>query len=396
MLDAGGRRASVVTGNESPFERALCSLHAAALDDARWLAASGLIDQACGLKGQGLVVGRDVPQDGVDLSFTRFCFGGRRNEELERLYFGTYHAVDERLPRLRRLPEGELVHVSQLYTDEEKKSSVAYNEVLALGHSRDSLNVRLDGPEGSRIVWSPADPVDAEGWSSARVGTVRRLLPHLRQYVRVRQALVDARALGASAIELLENRRLGIIRLDRRARVLEANDRACAILRGENGLLYRDGHLKASLREDDAALQRLLAQALPQLGGPGAGGSMFVHAAESPARLMLHVSPVGGETPAEGGSRIGALVLVADADGRGSYDPDRLGALLGLTRAESHVAALLAEGMTVGEIAAGRGRSVASIRFHLKHIFVQYGLTRQVELVELVRRLADLDPALRR
>ena len=54
---------------------------------------------------------------------------------------------------------------------------------------------------GSRIVWGIADPVD--GHSSSQIETVSRVLPHLRQYVRVRSALVDAGALGTSVAELL-------------------------------------------------------------------------------------------------------------------------------------------------------------------------------------------------
>ena len=42
------------------------------------------------------------------------------------------------------------------------------------------------------------------------------LLPHLQQFVRVRQALVGAEALGASAAGLLDNTQIGVIDLDRR------------------------------------------------------------------------------------------------------------------------------------------------------------------------------------
>ena len=39
------------------LERILASLHAAALGDARWTEVSGLIDEACGTKGNFLVSG---------------------------------------------------------------------------------------------------------------------------------------------------------------------------------------------------------------------------------------------------------------------------------------------------------------------------------------------------
>ena len=57
-----------------------------------------------------------------------------------------------------------------------------------------AINVRLDGPNGTRIVWSVNDPFDGDGWSSAQLDSVRRLLPHIRQTVRVQQALNGAGA----------------------------------------------------------------------------------------------------------------------------------------------------------------------------------------------------------
>ena len=186
--------------------------------------------------------GDGAVQDDVDIFFARFCYRGQRREDWEREYFAVFHARDERIPRLRVLPDSELVHVSSLYTEEEKKLSAAYNEALPRSGTRDSLNVRLDGPDGSRIVWAIADPVDSDGWSSERVETIGRLLPHLRQFVRMRQALVGARALGASMIELLDNVRTSVVQLDRRARIMAANDRASAFLR----ILRADGRNEAA------------------------------------------------------------------------------------------------------------------------------------------------------
>ena len=273
------------------FERILRSLHAAVLDEGRWPAASALIDEACGSKGNTLVFGDGAAQDDINIFFARICRRGQRHTELERQYFEVYHAVDERLPRLRQLPDSLVVPASSLFTNEERKTSVVYNEMLPSNDSRDGLNVRLDGPGGSRIVWSLADPVDRDGWSSARIGTIQCLLPHLRQFVRVRQALVDARALGSSVVELLDNARTGVIQLDRRARVVAANDRAHELLRKGDGLSDQNGFLCASMSADDAELQRLLAQALPFLGGQGVSGSMRVRRPHSLPRLVVHVSP---------------------------------------------------------------------------------------------------------
>ena len=59
-------------------------------------------------------------------------------------------------------------------------------------------------------------------------------------------------------------------------------------------------------------------------------------------------------------------------------------AALGLTRAETEVAVWLAEGRTVGEIAAATGRQKRSIYWLLEQIYAKLGVRRQVDLVRLV------------
>ena len=43
---------------------------------------------------------------------------------------------------------------------------------------------------------------------------VRRLMPHVRQFIRVRQALVRAQAGDTTVTALLENPRIGVLHLD--------------------------------------------------------------------------------------------------------------------------------------------------------------------------------------
>ena len=213
---------------QDAFDRILPSLFEAMLDDDHWIRTSALIDEACGSRGNLLVFGDGrVEDDDANIFFARFCYRGERHLEWEHEYFSVFHPVDERIPRLRCLPDSELVHVTDLYTEEELKTSPTYNDALLRSQHQNSLNTRLDGPGGSRIVLAIADPVKDAGWSSAQINMIRRLLPHLRQFVRVRQALTESAALGASLAELLENARFGVIQVDRRAQIVGC-ERSCA------------------------------------------------------------------------------------------------------------------------------------------------------------------------
>ncbi len=289
---------------------------------------------------------------------------------------------------MRRLADAHPVHVTDLYTEEELKTSAAYNEVLARGQTRNSIHVRLDGSHGSRIVWVINDPVDGDGWSSAQLDSIRRLLPHIRQAVLLQQALAGAGALGATLTELLDTTGLGIVQLDGRGRIVAANERAREVLRAGDGLFDEGGFLYARTPEDDAGLQGLLTRALPPFGAQGVGGSTMVRRSSSRSPLALHVNPVGRRETDSLVWPVAALVLVVDPASHTRIDPAVAAAALGLTEMESRVAVLLVEGMNVREVAAATGRGESTIRSHVKRLFTKHGLSRQADLVRLVQSLA--------
>ena len=276
------------------FDRILASLHEVALDHAQWSSATALIDDTLRAHGSSMIFGDGHSEEDIQIYFAWSFFRGQRCRELERDYLKTYYPLDERVPRLRHAPDSQLFHTTDLYADEEElRASVTYNELLARAHAQNSIHVRLDGPNGSRIVWGINDPVDGDGWSSAQLDSIRRLLPHIRQTVHVQQALAGAGALGASFAQLLDTTGLGIVQLDGRGRIVAANDRARDLLRSGDGLFDEDGFLCARRPEENAELQGLLARALPQFGGQGAGGSTMVRRSSALPPLVLHVNPVG-------------------------------------------------------------------------------------------------------
>ena len=184
------------------FDRIVASLHQAMLDDAHWPAATALIDQAVGSRSNGLGVSGGFGDD-ARVYFAGFYRRGERRQDLERQYFEDYFAIDERVPRLQAVSAGKLIHVPDLYNEKELKSSVAYNEGLRRLGVHEGLNVRFDRPDVLRVFWALGNPVTAGGWQSAQLRLARHLMPHVRQFVFVRQALVAADALGAGLGGLL-------------------------------------------------------------------------------------------------------------------------------------------------------------------------------------------------
>ena len=343
------------------------------------------------MKGSALGIGRGLSLRDSQIPLVTFCSYGQRDEDLEQFYFDNYYRYDQRVPRLARLPDSRLVHITDLYTAKELKTSPAYNEALARGGYQNGLNVRLDGPDGYSIAWGLTDSIERDGWGSAQIQTVERLLPHIHQFVRVRQALAGAEALGVSLAALLAKSGIGIIQLDRSGRIVEVNDWGRNHLQRGSGLFDQEGFLRASLPADDARLQRLLTSALPTFGGFSVSGSMALHRSAGLPRLAVHITPVGDRKANFGTGRVAMLVLVVEPGSqRVDIAPGVVAEALDLTPAESRVAVSLAAGNSVRDIAEETGRQENSVRFLLKGIYRKQHISRQADLVRLVLSLGRL------
>ena len=344
--------------------------------------------RACGITGNVLLVG-EGPKDDIRACFVGLYSRGQRREDEEREYLEVYYPLDERVPRVRQLPDSRLVHVPDLYTAEELKTSPTYNEIVRRGHFQAGLYVRLDGPDGSHISWGLGDPVASDGWGSSQIAMVRRLLPHIRQFVRVRQALMRTEARDTTVTALLDNPRIGVLQLDRRGRILAVNDRARLILRHGDGLSDKDGVLHTSLPNDQLRLERLLAGALPTSGAVAVSGSMMLGRSFVLPPLVVHVKPVAVPQPDYGARHVAALVLIVEPGRHHRVDPELVATTLGLTPAESQVAVGLAEGKSVRDMAQATGLTDNAIYWHLKQIYQKKSISRQVDLVRLVLSIAE-------
>ena len=375
--------------DQDAFERILTALYDAMLDDTRWPGVSALIDEVCGITGNDLIVS-EGPTDDVRVLFVGAYCRGQRREDQERDYLENYYPTDERVPRFRQLPDSRLVHVKDLLTAEELKTSPTYNDMLLRTGGQNSVNARLDGPDGSSIIWGLRDPVDADGWGSSRITTVTGLLPHIRQFVRVRQALVRAEARHTTVTALLDNPRIGVIHLDRRGRIMTANDRARSILRHGDGLSDRNGMLRARAPVDQIRLERLVGGALPDSAAAAVSGSMLLRRSPVLPPFVVHVKPVGVPQPDYGARHVAALLLIGEPGRQHRINPDLVARTLELTPTETQVAVWLAEGKSVRDIAEATRHTEGAIYWHLKQIYQKQSISRQVDLVRLVLSLAEL------
>ena len=392
-----GDVAGVTAGRtDDPFERTVETLLDAAFDDARWGDAFRAIDRLCALNG-GQFTALAANGDGDPEAVFAACYiDGDPHQEIVADWAANYAPFSENVPRIGRLPAWRLTHNEELFTPAEKRSSLMYNEFQPKYDCRDQMAVVVDRKSGGRpedgcLFWTMAN--GEADWEPDKLKRIRALLPHIRQAVRLRRELAASESDAyADATALLENAAPGAVFLDRRGGIVSANRTAQRMLRDRDGIHEWRGELRAAAPRDDARLRRLVAGALPRIGGIPAGGTM---SAQRPSGLpvILHVHPVTPGRADFGAERVAALVLVRDPDA-GRLDPQAVGDALGLTPAESRVAVLLGTGRSVRDIARELGRSENTVRWTLKYVLSKTNSARQADLVRLLLQLPPGDRGL--
>ena len=215
---------------------------------------------------------------------------------------------------------------------------------------------------------------------------LRALAPHLNRAlcVTLRNREMEARA--EALVEMSDYALTAIVVANAYGHVAESNASARAILAEADGLLMRDGALRAARSDDNARLVRLILEA-----AGGVDGLTFIHksgvmqvARPSCRRpLALVVSPTRNAASPFGHSHA-VTIAFADPERAPEADTDLLARLYGFTPREASVAALLMRGRSPSEAADELGMTENTVRTHIRHVFDKTRVERLTDLVRLL------------
>jgi DNA-binding CsgD family transcriptional regulator len=177
----------------------------------------------------------------------------------------------------------------------------------------------------------------------------------------------------------------GYVILDRSLRTLYFNKRAQEFV--DAGLLTVERHLSFPCRSANQSLNAYLRRVI---SGTERGRAAQPKAAHVPrvGRLPLIVSAYRLPQPAQSRDfEPHAIVRVTDPEFGSTPCQSFLQVALGLTNCESGIAAKLADGLSLIQIARLIGISHETARTHLKNIFAKTNTNRQSQLVALFNRI---------
>jgi DNA-binding CsgD family transcriptional regulator len=357
-------------------------IYDAAFDEQLWVPVMNRMADAVGGGATALIRKNLVTGQGSGLF-------GRIEEAQFSDYFGRFARANPLADAIAPLPAGAFLIDWQIIQKPRLMRSEYYNDFLLRRdiHGVLGLMVWRQGAEAA-IINLTRPPAKGE-FLPEHAHLLAPFMPHLRRAVGISGQLPAWRGQSEGFDAALTASRPAVLVLDATGRVLYANPAAEGILSAQDGLRVAHGVVGPA---DPTAARQFSALVGRAAGGDmPAGGSLAVPRPSGGRPYAVQIAPC---RPGRSGlfpSPARVVLTIVDFEAESGPDHETLRALFGLTMAQASVAALLARGRDLRDIAMTLGISLFTVRRHLADVMAKTDTNSQVALVYLLSRLARED-----
>jgi DNA-binding CsgD family transcriptional regulator/PAS domain-containing protein len=376
--------------SDEAFLHFLDLVYSAAERPDRWREVYAQLQKALGVKsvhmlGFDKAAGMLTYSDGANLPV-----------EGELAYMHHYRTMDFRLPMLGGSGEGRWLHFPESLEEQLVATHPLYQEFLIPYDRRYSSACNLVDTAEATVVFSVLSG-EAEGPLSRDAREfLERLKPHLQRACRIgmRTFVYSSQALVGHL--LVDRLRQPVFLMTATGDIIHVNAAARELLGSTQLVQVEQGKLHLPAPHLDVLMQRCrdLEQAAKTVG-PGDADAFIdasqfrslriVDGAESAYAFYTMLSPQ--REMGAFGLRPIVMLLFYHPQSAPAIDASLLYAVFGLTPAESRIATMLAEGMSLKEIAVAQGTQHDTVRKQLRSIYQKTATNRQPELVRLLLHL---------
>lgn len=180
--------------------------------------------------------------------------------------------------------------------------------------------------------------------------------------------------------KIMHHRGIGIVYLDIKAKVLEANDDANSILSKEKELRKCGDKLVFK----SSRMREFFEQILNEVRSNGRTGNLFLKRSLDKPPLKLSIHPVVDSLEFNSGAKAVSLMLLTDTQNESTLDIVSFSEHYGLTSAESELVQSLHYGKTLKQHAEMRGVKITTVRWTLDNVFSKTYTKSQPQLKSLI------------
>lgn len=289
-----------------------------------------------------------------------------------------FHAHGSLFAAGRVLTEASLKEISQDFDIAETEFFIDWCRPQNFYHTMGEILLKDGAP--LRLWLNRGERSQAYGLNEQR--RFHRLSRSMLSAVRTAERLGEARAELALAHQALGMQRVAVLTLDRTLKLRDANALAEEVLRREDGLRCRQGHIEPTDPKDAIAFRQAIHRmTTPLYGLASSDTSLTIRRPNNQFPYQVFVATTRRRKDFLGFDQAETAVLTFRATSRNcAPDLSSFGAHFHLTPSELRLAEALRDGSPLPLAAKGLGIGYETARSQLKAVFGKTGTQRQAEL----------------
>jgi DNA-binding CsgD family transcriptional regulator/PAS domain-containing protein len=286
------------------------------------------------------------------------------------------------------LPNRQVVTLAEFVSDDDWQNSEFCKNFLEPLDVFHILGADINTADGAQCRIRISRGRDDRAFNNDEKALLAQFIPHLERSIEIHMRLnriETERNLYAGAVDQMA---VGTIILDDAGKVLRTNQVADRLIQEKDGIKLVNDGLQIGTARDTQEFRRLVKQSLlsQKSSNPSVVEALRVQRPSGRADLGIIVRSVPLSDWSEGKQCPAVVIFISDPEQQSSAPQEIVRALFDFTPAETQLAMLLANGLTLDEASEELGISRNTSRAHLRSTFSKTGVTRQTMLVRLILR----------
>ncbi|NUT78804.1 helix-turn-helix transcriptional regulator [Pseudomonas sp. C1C7] len=286
------------------------------------------------------------------------------------------------------LPNRQVVTSAEFLSTDEWLQSEFYKNFLEPVGVFHILGADINTNDGAQCRIRISRGREDKPFGDEEKAVLAQFIPHLERSIKIHMQLnrIEAeRNLYAGAVNQMA---VGTIILDESGKVLQTNQVADRLIQEKDGIKLVNDGLQVGTARDTQEFRRLVKQSLlsQKSSNPSVVEALRVQRPSGKADLGIIVRSVPLTDWSEGKQCPTVAIFISDPEQQSTAPQEIVRALFDFTPAETQLAMLLANGLTLDEASEELGISRNTSRAHLRSTFSKTGVTRQTMLVRLILR----------
>lgn len=360
------------------IQTVIAKIYDAALDKGQWLEMLQVMSKLLGAE-QGIM--RVITADNSRI-ISQDSFN--KSADWNKQYKEYYHRIDPYIPHFQKRGLNVLGVTEHLFDINTFRKTQFHADFLKPQNILHAIGGCFTIDPQSYIYLAMHRSYQQGGFGDSELESIRLLVPHLKKARLLNQKLQGIEIENKLFRDSLNQINSALLLVNRDAEVIYINARAELVINQTQCLSIKQNRLSIGMPDVKKRLDKLISGAigarLPKQIGTMQYRDPVMHS------ISILVSPVNPDQINHEKQYVeSALIVLSPSQQSVSYSATLLASLYQLSPSESRLAEQLCYGLALDQIAEKFSVSKNTLRTQLRSIFTKIGVSRQVDLVNLIK-----------